>query len=151
VAKACHSERGTDERASPRFLLADRVTAAKPPHPEYGACGFMNICYNFLKLATSKRSTSMTAPSPASLSLLAGLNAGMASALDFNFRFTGEGYPVPPTVVTGLISGLADGTADQINATITITSQRPMPRQEAGQSSLGAITLLEADLMLQEA
>jgi hypothetical protein len=56
------------------------------------------------------------------------LNAGMASAIDFTFTFSGEGVPTSPTTVTGLISGLLDNTNDQKTGfTATITSSTHTP------------------------
>ena len=62
-----------------------------------------------------------------SMSLLMGLNAGMASALDFNFTFTGTGTPTSPATVSGLITGLVDNLPDQKNVTISITSATNSP------------------------
>ena len=55
--------------------------------------------------------------------LTAALNAGGAFALDFNFTFSGGGFPTTPVTVTGLISGLVDNTNNQTSGlTVTITS-----------------------------
>ncbi|MEB3259270.1 MAG: hypothetical protein VKP63_01430 [Cyanobacteriota bacterium] len=62
-----------------------------------------------------------------SAGLLVGLNAGMASALDFNFTFSGNGNPTDPAVVSGLITGLVDNVSNQKNVTISITSATNSP------------------------
>jgi len=55
--------------------------------------------------------------------LATGLQAGAASALSFNFSFTGTGNPTSPAIVTGIVSGLVDNTNDQkTGLTVTITS-----------------------------
>lgn len=60
--------------------------------------------------------------------LATGLNAGTASALTFNFSFSGLGNPVSPASVTGTISGLVDNLANQTTGlTATITSATNTP------------------------
>jgi hypothetical protein len=56
------------------------------------------------------------------------LHAGAASALDFNFSFTGIGLPTSPATVTGVVSGLADNASNQNSGlTLTITSATNTP------------------------
>jgi hypothetical protein len=56
------------------------------------------------------------------------LHAGAASALTFNFSFSGGGSPQSPTTVTGIIEGLIDNTNDQTNGlTATILSATNTP------------------------
>lgn len=63
-----------------------------------------------------------------SATLLGALNGGKASALDFNFSFTGAGFPTSPASVTGIIKGLLDNTNDQKSGLeITITSATNTP------------------------
>lgn len=51
------------------------------------------------------------------------LQAGAASALSFNFTFTGNGFPTDPATVTGVVDGLVDNLNDQkTGLTVTITS-----------------------------
>ena len=60
--------------------------------------------------------------------LAATLNAGLASALDFIFTFSGQGYPTDPGTVTGIISGLVDNLDNQttgITATILSATNGP--------------------------
>jgi hypothetical protein len=45
--------------------------------------------------------------------LVAGLQAGAASALSFNFEFSGFGYPTNPATVTGSVDGLIDNLNNQ--------------------------------------
>jgi len=62
------------------------------------------------------------------ITVAACLNAGIASALDFNFSFSGDGSPASPSTVTGIITGLLDNTSNQTNGiTITITSATNTP------------------------
>ena len=56
------------------------------------------------------------------------LQAGAASALSFNFSFTGTGNPTSPATVTGIVDGLVDNQANQkTGLTITITSATNTP------------------------
>lgn len=51
------------------------------------------------------------------------LQAGAASALSFNFTFTGNGSPTSPATVTGVVDGLVDNLNDQkTGLTVTVTS-----------------------------
>ena len=60
--------------------------------------------------------------------LTAALNAGGAFALDFNFTFSGFGYPTNPSTVTGLISGLVDNMNNQTSGlSVTITTATNTP------------------------
>ncbi|MCX5947708.1 MAG: hypothetical protein NTY67_05860 [Cyanobacteria bacterium] len=60
--------------------------------------------------------------------LISCLQAGAASALSFNFSFSGGGNPVTPATVTGIVSGLVDNTLDQTTGlTITILSATNTP------------------------
>jgi hypothetical protein len=60
--------------------------------------------------------------------LTAALNAGGASALDFNFTFSGLGIPTNPSTVTGLISGLVDNMNNQTSGlSVTITTATNTP------------------------
>lgn len=55
--------------------------------------------------------------------LMTGLQAGAASALSFNFSFSGLGLPSRKATVTGIVDGLVDNLADQTTGlTFTITS-----------------------------
>lgn len=55
--------------------------------------------------------------------LTACLQAGAASALSFNFTFTGTGIPTGPATVTGTVDGLVDNLNDQkTGLTVTVTS-----------------------------
>ena len=50
------------------------------------------------------------------------LQAGAASALSFNFSFTGTGFPASPATVTGTVEGLVDNLSNQISGvTVTVT------------------------------
>lgn len=54
---------------------------------------------------------------------LACLQAGAASALSFNFSFSGGGFPTDPATVTGSVDGLIDNLNNQTTGlTVTITS-----------------------------
>jgi len=56
------------------------------------------------------------------------LQAGAASALSFNFSFTGTGNPTSPATVTGIVDGLVDNQANQkTGLTFTITSATNTP------------------------
>jgi len=56
------------------------------------------------------------------------LQAGAASALSFNFSFTGTGDPTSPATVTGIVDGLVDNLNDQkYGLLITITSATNTP------------------------
>jgi len=56
------------------------------------------------------------------------LHAGAASALSFNFSFTGLGQPTDPATVTGVVSGLVDNASNQKSGlTLTITSATNTP------------------------
>lgn len=56
------------------------------------------------------------------------LQAGAASALSFNFTFSGGGNPASPTTVTGVVSGLVDNTSNQKSGlTVTISSATNTP------------------------
>lgn len=56
------------------------------------------------------------------------LQAGAASALSFNFSFTGTGNPTSPATVTGIVDGLVDNLNDQkYGLLITITSATNTP------------------------
>ena len=56
------------------------------------------------------------------------LHAGAASALSFNFSFTGGGNPASPATVTGVVSGLVDNASSQSTGlTLTITSATNSP------------------------
>ena len=60
--------------------------------------------------------------------LTAALNAGGAFALDFNFTYSGNGFPTNPSTVTGVISGLVDNINDQTSGiTVTTTSATNTP------------------------
>ena len=60
--------------------------------------------------------------------LAACLQAGAASALSFNFSFTGTGNPTSPATVTGVVDGLVDNLNDQkYGLLITITSATNTP------------------------
>ncbi|MCP9900349.1 hypothetical protein KBZ09_06855 [Cyanobium sp. Cruz CV11-17] len=60
--------------------------------------------------------------------LVTGLQAGAASALSFNFSFTGTGNPTSPATVTGIVDGLVDNQANQkTGLTFTITSATNTP------------------------
>ena len=60
--------------------------------------------------------------------LIASLHAGAASALSFNFTFSGTGIPTNPATVTGIVDGLIDNTNDQkTGLTLTITSATNAP------------------------
>jgi len=53
---------------------------------------------------------------------MACLQAGAASALGFNFTFTGFGFPTSPATVTGTVGGLVDNFSNQITGvTVTVT------------------------------
>lgn len=63
-----------------------------------------------------------------SATLLGALNGGKASALYFNFSFSGTVSPTSPASVTGIITGLLDNTNDQKSGlSITITSATYTP------------------------
>ncbi len=56
------------------------------------------------------------------------LQAGAASALSFNFTFTGTGDPTSPATVTGIVDGLVDNVDNQTTGlTFTITSATNTP------------------------
>ena len=56
------------------------------------------------------------------------LQAGAASALSFNFSFTGTGVPTSPATVTGIVDGLVDNVDNQTTGlTFTITSATNTP------------------------
>jgi hypothetical protein len=56
------------------------------------------------------------------------LQAGAASALSFNFSWTGQGVPTSPATVTGYIDGLLDNVSGQTTGlTVTITSATNSP------------------------
>jgi len=56
------------------------------------------------------------------------LQAGAASALSFNFSFTGTGNPTSPATVTGIVDGLVDNLNDQTSGlTLTIISATNTP------------------------
>jgi len=56
------------------------------------------------------------------------LHAGAASALSFNFSFSGIGTPSSPTTVTGIVDGLVDNVDNQTSGlTFTITSATNTP------------------------
>ena len=56
------------------------------------------------------------------------LQAGAASALSFNFSFTGTGNPTSPATVTGIVDGLVDNVDNQTTGlTFTITSATNTP------------------------
>jgi hypothetical protein len=60
--------------------------------------------------------------------LAACLQAGAASALSFNFSYTGTGNPTSPATVTGIVDGLVDNLNDQkYGLLITITSATNTP------------------------
>lgn len=52
------------------------------------------------------------------------LNGGMASALDFNYTFSGKDSGGNPATLTGLITGLADNSLDQKSG-VVITANIP--------------------------
>jgi hypothetical protein len=55
--------------------------------------------------------------------LVACLQAGAASALSFNFEFSGFGFPTNPGTVTGTVDGLVDNLNNQTTGlTVTIAS-----------------------------
>jgi hypothetical protein len=56
------------------------------------------------------------------------LHAGAASALSFNFTFTGDGSPIDPGTVTGIVDGLVDNLNNQgAGLSFTITSATNTP------------------------
>jgi hypothetical protein len=56
------------------------------------------------------------------------MHAGAASALSFNFSFTGGGNPASPATVTGVVSGLVDNASTQSTGlTLTIASATNSP------------------------
>jgi hypothetical protein len=56
------------------------------------------------------------------------LHAGAASALSFNFTFTGQGSPIDPGTVTGIVDGLVDNLNNQgTGLSFTITSATNTP------------------------
>ena len=56
------------------------------------------------------------------------LQAGAASALSFNFTFSGPGAPTSPATVTGIVDGLLDNLTNQTaGLSITITSATNTP------------------------
>jgi hypothetical protein len=56
------------------------------------------------------------------------MHAGAASALSFNFSFTGVGNPASPATVTGVVSGLVDNASSQFTGlTLTIASATNSP------------------------
>lgn len=60
--------------------------------------------------------------------LMTCLQAGAASALSFNFSFTGFGTPINPATVTGIVDGLVDNQANQTTGlTFTIISATNTP------------------------
>ena len=60
--------------------------------------------------------------------LMTCLQAGAASALSFNFSFTGTGIPTSPATVTGIVDGLVDNVDNQTTGlTFTITSATNTP------------------------
>ena len=60
--------------------------------------------------------------------LITCLQAGAASALSFNFSFSGAGGPQNPATVTGIVDGLVDNVADQTSGlTFTIISATNTP------------------------
>ena len=60
--------------------------------------------------------------------LMSSLHAGAASALSFNFTFSGTGTPNNPATVTGIVDGLIDNTNNQrTGLTLTITSATNTP------------------------
>ena len=60
--------------------------------------------------------------------LVSCLQAGAASALSFNFTFTGTGGPTSPVTVTGIVDGLVDNVDNQTTGlTFTITSATNTP------------------------
>ena len=60
--------------------------------------------------------------------LMTCLQAGAASALSFNFSFTGTGVPTSPATVTGIVDGLVDNVDNQTTGlTFTITSATNTP------------------------
>ena len=60
--------------------------------------------------------------------LISCLQAGAASALSFNFSFSGPGGPLSPATVTGIVDGLVDNVADQTSGlTFTIISATNTP------------------------
>lgn len=60
--------------------------------------------------------------------LMTCLQAGAASALSFNFSFTGTGIPTSPATVTGIVDGLVDNVNSQTTGlTFTITSATNTP------------------------
>lgn len=70
---------------------------------------------------TTRRWASRTAFGAAAL--MACLEAGAASALSFNFSFSGNGTPNSPATVTGTIDGLVDNQNNQkTGLTATVTS-----------------------------
>ena len=77
---------------------------------------------------TTKRWACRTAFCAAAL--MACLEAGAASALSFNFSFSGGGLPNSPATVTGTVAGLVDNQNDQITgitATVTSATNGPTP------------------------
>jgi hypothetical protein len=70
---------------------------------------------------TAKRWACRTAFCAAAL--MGCLEAGAASALSFNFSFSGDGFPNTPATVTGTVDGLVDNLNDQVTGiTVTVTS-----------------------------
>ena len=60
--------------------------------------------------------------------LISCLQAGAASALSFNFSFSGPGGPQSPATVTGIVDGLVDNLAGQTSGlTFTIISATNTP------------------------
>jgi len=65
--------------------------------------------------------------------LISCLQAGAASALSFNFSFSGPGGPVSPATVTGIVDGLVDNVAGQTSGlTFTIISATNTPAASWG-------------------
>lgn len=77
---------------------------------------------------TAKRWACRTAFCAAAL--MGCLEAGAASALSFNFSFSGNGTPNTPSTVTGTVDGLVDNLNDQkagLTVTVISTTNGPSP------------------------
>jgi hypothetical protein len=81
------------------------------------------------KFSRPHRLKRLTAHGAVGAALLAScLQAGAASALSFNFSYSGTGSPVTPATVTGIVEGLVDNLNNQTSGlTITITSSTNTP------------------------
>lgn len=107
-----------------------------PPLDRCEDCYFQISCYALVKPPTNsfhkRTSGSLTRcwkkVVVVGATLAATLNAGLASALDFTFTFSGQGYPTDPGTVTGIISRLVDNLDNQttgITATILSATNGP--------------------------